>query len=717
MGLLPALAISACSGASTAPEPVDILSSDGTTLAAPPPTRREDISDELHGTLVADPWRWLEDATSAEVQQWMTDQDVYARVRMSFMGHDRRQQLHDRFTELYYIDVFSAPRRYGDRYVYSRRLADQEKTAFYWRNGLDGEEHVLIDPNSFDPELHVSVESVFVTQDGERFAYSWSINNSDEADLHVVDIDSGEQIDTVTGAKYAWPQWTPDGAGFYYTWLPPVESTTVEARPGLSEIRFHTVGTPQQEDQVIRGASNDPTTFVGPQLSRNGRWLLTSIAFGWASNDLLVRDLQAESPADVPLFEGLEATFNCDFHGDSLFILTNLDAPTYRLMRLELPLTDAPVQQQWVEVVPAQSDAVLQDFSIIGGQLALRYQVNAASRLVLASMDGADVRTVELPSIGTVGAPVGHPDDSDYFFTFQNLVTPPQIMQHSVTGADPTLWQALDVPVDPSQFVVEQRFATSADGTRVPLFVVRPANAEGPLPTLLYGYGGFDVSLFPSFRSSIYPWLEAGGSWALANLRGGGEFGSDWHEAGMLEHKQNVFDDFIAVSEHLVESGLTTPDSLAIHGGSNGGLLVGAAMVQRPDLFGAVICAVPLLDMVRFHRFGSGQTWTREYGNPDQAADFEWLYAYSPYHHVTAGTAYPPLLMMSADSDDRVDPMHARKFVAAVQAASPTPEHTLLRIERNAGHGGADLVSQAVESSVDLYSFLFATIGSGLTAR
>jgi prolyl oligopeptidase len=665
----------------------------------------------VHGVEINDPYQWLEDEDSDEVQAWMDVQDTWARGQLEAFDPAQRAALRQRFEELYYIDTLSAPRRYGPIYVYTRREAGQEKTAFYFREGADGEEQVLLDPNAFDEEQNISIENVFVTEDGARYAYTQSINASDEATLIVVDRASGNEIEELTGAKYAYPQWTLDGTGFYYTWLPPADGVSVDERPGLVEVHFHSVGTPQADDVLIRPASGDPTVFVSPYLSRNDRWLVTSISFGWASNDMLIRDLQSADPTDIPLFEGFDATFDGVFHQDSFFIRTNLDADHYRLMRLDLPMQpDVPAVDQWVEIIPESDTAVLEGVELVGGRLVLRYQENAASRMDLVSLDGSERTAIEMPGIGYIGSPVGNPDDSEFYASFQNFVTPPQIFQIDVDQGVPSLWHQIEVPIDPTPYVVEQQWATSADGqTQVPMFIVRAADQQGPGPTLLYGYGGFDVSLLPWFRSSIYPWLEAGGTYVVANIRGGGEFGSGWHEDGMLGNKQNVFDDFIAAAEHLIEQGITTTEQLGIYGGSNGGLLVGAAMTQRPDLFGAIACAVPLLDMVRFHRFGSGQTWTREYGNPDEPEAFAWIHAYSPYHRIEQGTSYPPLLMMSADSDDRVDPMHARKFVAAISYADPTSV-TLLRIERDAGHGGADRVSQAIDSSVDLYSFLLHTI-------
>ncbi|HEY3353816.1 MAG TPA: prolyl oligopeptidase family serine peptidase, partial [Polyangia bacterium] len=397
-----------------------------------------------------------------------------------------------------------------------------------------------------------------------------------------------------------------------------------------------------------------------------------------------------------------------------LYITTNEGAPNYRVFKVAAA---RPGRRYWREIVREAPDAILQDVAVVGGRLALSYLHDAASELRVATLDGKPVRRVKLPAIGTSGGIHGLQDEDDGYFAFSSFTIPQQIYKTSMRTGAVSLWAKVELPIDPSPYVVEQVFYPSRDGTRVSMFIVRRKDLrkDGQNPTLLYGYGGFNVSLTPSFAASIYPWLEAGGVWAEPNLRGGGEYGKRWHDAGRGPHKQNVFDDYLAAAEWLARSGYTSPRRLAIYGGSNGGLLVGAAMVQRPELFGAVVCAVPLLDMVRYHLFGSGRTWIPEYGTAEKPADFPVLHAYSPYHHVDAKVTYPPMLMLSADHDDRVDPLHARKFVAAVQAAGAS--EALLRIEANAGHGGADQVKKAIEKSADMYAWLLHTFGMKAARR
>lgn len=681
----------------------------------PPDARREDIVDTLFGVSVPDPYRWLEDAASPEVQTWMDAEDAWARQWLTREGADMRESLLSRFRELYYVDTVSPPYRRGERYFYSRSHADREKDVYYYRQGEDGEEIVLLDPNSMSTEeRNITIDTIFPDEEGVRFAYSMSENAADEASLVVVDISSGETLEVLEGAKYASPQWTPDGAAFYYTFLPPAGDTPVDQRPGLAEIRYHVVGTPQSDDVLIQEATGDPTIFVSPYLSRDGRWLLTYRQLGWSATEVTIRDLQSENPQPVAMVEGRDALFSVTPHEEWLYIHTNDGAPRYRLWRVPASANaDELHMDHWQPVVAEDAEAVLEGVQILNDHLVLTYLRNAASEIRIATLDGTRVRTVELPAIGYSGGFVGHPDDDTAYFSFQNFVTPTEIYRTQVSTGETSLWTRVELPIDATPYEVEQVWYPSVDGTEISMFIVRRSDAprDGSSPTLLYGYGGFNVSLLPWFRASIYPWLEAGGTYAVANLRGGGEYGEAWHQAGMLGNKQNVFDDFIAAAEYLIENGYTASDRLAISGGSNGGLLVGAAMTQRPDLFRAVVCAVPLLDMVRYHLFGSGQTWTREYGSAENEGDFSGLHTYSPYHRVQPGTAYPALLMMSADSDDRVDPMHARKFVALVREHNTAVYPVLLRIERNAGHGGADMTSQAVEYSADQFTFLMRELG------
>jgi prolyl oligopeptidase len=678
-----------------------------------PPTARLDLKETLFGVEVQDPYRWLEDEKDPAVLSWMAEQDAAARSALA--GLPARQALRRRFRELYYVDAISAPLHRGGRYFYTRRHADREKAVVYWREGAQGSERVLLDPNAISADGSTALGVWVPAWDGGTVVYALRPNNSDEATLYVRDVATGRisDVDVIEGGKYAEPCWTPAGDGFYYTWLPAEPGVAIADRPGRAEIRFHRLGVPQASDLLVYPRTGDARTFLSVDLSRDGRWLFVYVAHGWNSTDVYVRDLTSPTAAWRPLAVGRDALYLVHAWRDRFYVLTNEGAPRFRVMRAEAARPD---RGSWVEVVPEATHGVIEDLRLLGEHLVLGCLENAASRLEVRTLDGARVREIALPALGSTFGLTGNPDEDDAFFGYQSFTTAPEIHHISISTGQTSLWSAVKVPVDTAAFTVEQVWYTSRDGTRVSMFVVRrrTMRRDGSTPFLLYGYGGFSVSERPAFTTGLFPWLEAGGGFAVANLRGGGEYGEQWHRAGMRHQKQNVFDDFIAAAEYLQGNGYTRADRLAIMGGSNGGLLVGAAMVQRPELFRAVACAVPLLDMVRYHLFGSGKTWIAEYGSADDEADFHTLYAYSPYHHVRPAP-YPAVLVTTADTDDRVDPMHARKMTAALQAATTSGRPVLLRIERNAGHGGADMVKQAVELSADRYAFLMREVG--LTPR
>jgi prolyl oligopeptidase len=667
-----------------------------------PQTRREPAADVLHGVRVDDPYRWLENASRPEVQAWMDAQDRLARRELGELPG--RDAIAARAKELLYVESAGVPVKRGERLFFLRRAAGQEKAVLWVKDGA-GAERVLLDPNAWSKDGSVALGGWQPSWDGERVAYQVKPNNSDEAILHLVAVASGEvsSVDRIPGAKYASPSWTPDGAGFYYTWIPSDPAIPVDERPGYQEIRFHRLGEDPARDAVVRERTGDPTTFLGAEVSRDGTLLVVTLAHGWSSTDVWVRDLRAGADAPlVPIAVGRPHLYNVLPHGGRLYVHTNDGAPRWRVIAID-PARPAP--EHWSELVP-EAAATLQDVDLVGGHLALSYLERAVSRMELRTLAGAPARSVPLPALGIASRLSGEVDQDEAFFSFESFTIPREIHRISIASGATSSWFRLDVPVDPSRYEIEQVMFPSRDGTPVSMFIVhaKGVKRDGSSPTLLYGYGGFQVAMTPAFRASIYPWLERGGVWALANLRGGSEYGEEWHRGGMRERKQNTFDDFIAAAEHLVREGWTSPQRLAIQGGSNGGLLVGAALTQRPELFRVVLCEVPLLDMVRYHRFGSGRTWIEEYGSADDPALFPAIHAYSPYHRVKDGTAYPATLLLSADADDRVDPLHARKFAAALQHATRGGP-VLLRIERNAGHGGADLLRSEVEKIADRYAF------------
>jgi prolyl oligopeptidase len=668
-----------------------------------PEARRVDQVDDLHGVQVADPYRWLEDGKSEEVKKWVDAEDALARAYLGKLP--RRDAIAARFKELLYVESEGTPRRLGNRLFYPRRDAGKEKTAVYWREGRSGPEKVLLDPNEWSTDGSASLGVWSPSWDGKRVAYTVKANNSDESTLYVMDVATGKKsaIDVIEGTRYASPSWTASGDGFYYTFIPPKDSVPTADRPGFQEIRFHRLGADPGKDPVVHERTGDPRTFLEASLSRNGRWLLLTTQHGWTRYDVHFMDLRAAKPTWQPLAVGQDAVYEVEVDGDHFFVKTNEGASKYRVFKVDAL---HPARDRWLEVVAERGDATLEWFGIVGHRLVLGYLKDVVSQAELRDEDGKLVRALETPTLGTLSGVSGNADDDLFYYQFQSFIYPTEIFETSVQTGKTSTFYKLKVPVDASRYVVQQIFATSQDGTRVPFFVVHAKDLvkDGKSPTIVHAYGGFQVANPPYFATSIFPWLEQGGIWVLANLRGGSEYGEEWHRHGMRHEKQNVFDDYFAVAEELVKQGFTQPGKLAALGGSNGGLLVGAAITQRPDLFRVALCGVPLLDMVRYHLFGSGKTWIEEYGSADDAEDFKALYAYSPYHHVTQGRKYPATLILSADSDDRVDPMHARKFAAELQWAS-SDGPVLLRVEKHSGHGGADLVKANVEKLADEYAF------------
>jgi prolyl oligopeptidase len=693
-----------------------------------PATRRGDDADVLHGVTVADPYRWLEDASNPDVQAWMAQQDGLARAALAKLP--ARDALARRFRELYYIDSFGVPEHKGKRWFFTRKHADKEKGVSYYRDARDGADHVLVDPNTLSEDGSVTLRGLSPSDDGRYVAYRLSRNNADSAILHVRDLATGKDLpDTIDDARYAAASWTPDSKGFYYTWIPKDASIPRADLPGYQEIRYHALGTDSTKDPVLVPALHDATKFLGVDLSFDGRWLFVTVSHGWRSTDVWYKDLKAR-PGDAkrrpqvvpdegapfaaagfaPLVVGQDHHYAVTAWKDVFYIATDEGAPRFRLFSVA---GTQPARARWKEILPERADATLGNVQVVGGRLALAWTRNAHSELEIRGLDGRPVRTIELPGLGATTAIVGRPDEDELYFDFSSYLGPTQVFSASVKSGKTTLWQAAKVPLDASKIVVEQVWYPSKDGTRVSMFLIHQKDWQktGANPTYLWGYGGFDVNITPGWNPAMAVFVEHGGVVAVTNLRGGGEYGEDWHKAGMLERKQNVFDDFIGAAEYLIAEKITQPAKLAIEGRSNGGLLVGATMTQRPELFKAVVCGVPLLDMIRYHLFGSGKTWAEEYGTSADEKLFPAILAYSPYQNVKAGTRYPALLMLSVDSDDRVDPLHARKFVAAIQWATASDAPVLLRIEKNAGHTGADLNAQAVENRADTFAFLFDQLG------
>jgi prolyl oligopeptidase len=701
----PAVAVpsaSAAPGASAAPAPKPRY--------AYPPTPASDLVELTHGVEVRDPYRWLEDGASEDVKHWAKAENAFARAWLDRLPE--RDALRKRFRELYDVERVWPPLKRGERYFWSQKDVGREKEVLYVRTGKLGEKKVLLDPNTWSEDGSVSLGGYSVSYDGKLVAYQVKKNNSDEAVLEIVEVSSGKKRpDVIDGAKYTYAvAWNRDGSGFYYVKVPPLgPSVSVANRPGAASIRFHKLGTDPNTDPLVHGPTGDPKTFQAVDASRDGRFLIATVQHGWVSSDVYFQDLVKKRGEWQTLVAGTGDLYDVRAYGGKFYALTNRGAPRFKLYQIDP--ARASDTATWTEIVPERADTTIDHFTLVGRRLSLVTIRDVVERLEVRDLDGKLAYDVALPEPGSVSALIGNEDEDEAYFRSESFSKPAIVSEISVRSGKTTLVYETHVPVDASRYVSEQRFAISKDGTKVPYFLLRDRERplDGSAPALLYGYGGFSVSLTPTFSTTAFPWLEHGGVFAIANLRGGAEYGEDWHRAGMRHEKQHVFDDFVAVAEALIAQKATRADRLVIRGDSNGGLLVGAAMTERPDLFKVVLCGVPLLDMLRYHLFGSGQTWIEEYGSPDDAADFKTLYAYSPYHHVEPGVAYPSTLLFSADSDDRVDPMHARKFAALLQARS-TGGPVLLRIQEHAGHGGADKIQALVEERADAYAFALSEV-------
>jgi len=693
--------------------------------AAPPKAQPKPIVDIYHGTKVVDNYRWLEDGNSPETQKWVADEMAYTRALLDPLPG--RDAIHKRLTELLSIGSITAPAIAGKHYFYTKREGMQNQPVLYVRDGMNGPDRILVDANQLAADGTVALDWFQPSDNGKYVAYGTSQSGSEMSTLYIVETKSGTILpDTIERTRAASIAWVHDNSGFYYTRYPKKGDVPAGQEMYNRHVFFHDLGTDPETDDLIFGEGRDPEDWPSVFLSNDGRWLLIHVSQGWTKSELFLMDTHGKNPPSR-LTTGKDFNYGAEVFDGKVYITTNEDAPRYRLFVTDAGNFD---REAWKEIIP-QSDAVLQNVSVYAGKLFVQYEQNATSQLKLFDLEGKKISDISLPSIGTVFGTGGKWNHDEAFFGFHSFTVPPSIYLLDLkptTVKTPGLeanaafisaqWTKVDAPsIDPSAYEVAQQWYKSKDGTRVPMFVVHKKGLEknGRNPTLLTAYGGFNISLTPSFSRTAYLWMEHGGIFAVANLRGGAEFGEDWHRAGMLDKKQNVFDDMIAAAEHLISEKYTDKNHLAIQGGSNGGLLMGAMMTQRPDLFRAVVCQVPLLDMLRYQNFQIAKLWIPEYGTADNAGQFKWLYAYSPYQHVKAGVEYPAILFMTGDFDTRVDPMHAKKMAALMQAeaknGSSKTRPILLRIESKAGHGAGKPVTKQIEEFTDVYSFLFSQLG------
>ena len=672
----------------------------GVTVPSPPHTEAHDVVDTLHGVAVADPYRWLEDQEAPATRAWIEEQNAYTdMVLHQLPGRDELRSIAGTVLER---DAIGLPYERGGRYFYRKRRADEDLDVIYVRDGADGHERALIDPHPMSADHTVSVELLELSMDGSLVVYAVRDGGVDEVSIRIRDVETHEDLaDVLPAARYGNVSLTPDKRGFYYERYGDVPP----------RVMYHAIGSTPADDRVLFGEGYERHHTPVTLLSDDGRWLLVHIIEGSSGpTEIHVKDLERDTPFVTAIADGVSESW-AEFAGDWLVITTNLDAPNKRVVLAD---PAKPTAEHWQEIIAERDDVVVQDARGRGGKLAVSYLQDVQPRVAIHDLDGTHLRDIGFDTIGSVGGGAGRWKSMEAFFTFESFHVPSTIYRHDIETGDQSVWASLDAPVDASAYAVDQLWYRSADGTRVPMFVVRASDAprDGTNPTLLTGYGGFNLSRTPAFSPMVVTWLEAGGVFALANMRGGGEFGEAWHQAGMLEQKQNVFDDFIAAAEHLVAEGYTAPAHLAIRGGSNGGLLVGAVSNQRPDLFGAVVCTYPLLDMVRYHKFLVASFWVPEYGSSDDPDQFAYIRAYSPYHNVIDGGQYPATLYLSGDGDTRVAPLHARKMTALMQATNGSHNPILLRYHTDAGHSGGQPVSQQIDQMVDEVSFMMWQVGT-----
>ena len=678
--------------------------------------------DDYHGTQIADPYRWLENPDSAESRDWIEAQN---KLTMGFLAEiPARDRLKVRLTKLWNYEKYGIPFKQGDdredeakngstqRYFYFKNDGLQNQSVLYTLKALTDKPTVLLDPNTLSADGTVALGGLSVSENGKLLAYGLSTSGSDWQTWKVRDVETGKDLpDEINWVKFSGASWSHDHTGFFYSrYDEPNSKTQLEAVNYFQKLYYHRLGSSQSDDVLIYDRPDHKEWGFSGGVTEDGRYLLISVWLGTDPRNLVFyKDLTVPNAPVVELINTFEAEYSLvDNDGSTFWFRTDLNAPRGRVIAIDL---GNPAKQQWQEII-LESAETLQGVGLLNNQFVASYLKDARSQIRLYDLQGQRVREVELPGIGSAGGFGGKRYDTETFYSFTSFTTPPTIYRYNLITGESTPFRQPTVDFKPQDYEIRQVFYPSKDGTPVPMFIVhkKGLKLDGNNPTYLYGYGGFGVSLTPSFSVSLLTWMELGGVYAVPNLRGGGEYGEDWHQAGMKLKKQTVFDDFIAAAEWLIANKYTSSPKLAIGGGSNGGLLVGACMTQRPELFGAALPAVGVLDMLRFHKFTIGWAWISEYGSPDNPEEFKALHAYSPLHNLQPGTAYPATLITTADHDDRVVPAHSFKFAAALQAAHEGTAPVLIRIETKAGHGAGKPTTKVIEEASDRWAFLVETL-------
>ncbi|MEK6540670.1 MAG: prolyl oligopeptidase family serine peptidase [Pseudomonadota bacterium] len=679
-------------------------------------TRRVDVVDPQFGVDVADPYRWLENdvRTDSDVAAWVAAQNAATGAYLATLPG--RSALAARMTALYRYDRIGLPTRAGNRYFYTRNNGQQNQSLLFVRDGLAGEGRALIDPNGWAADGATALAEWEPDPQGVRLLYAVQDGGTDWRIVRVMDVASGQMLDDeLRWVKFSGFSWTADGSGFYYSRFPaPATGATFQSLNTDQAVWFHRIGSAQSEDALVYATPDHATWNHIAEVTDDGRYLLVTSSEGTDDrHEIHLIDLRRPNAVPITIVAGLENKWELVGNdGSRLFFLTDKGAPRGRIMALDAVRRIAPV------AIVAEREATLQSAQRVGGRIILSYLGDASSQAELVDLRGRPVSRLTLGTIGTASGFDGDAGNSETFYAFTSYATPTTIYRLDTASGQSSVFARPEVAFDPADYSVEQRFYTSRDGTRVPMFIVMKHGVDrsSGSPTLLYGYGGFALAQTPSFSPARMAWLDAGGVFVVANLRGGSEYGAAWHDAGRLLNKQNVFDDFIAAGEYLIAQGITGRGQLAVEGGSNGGLLVGAVVNQRPDLFAAALPRVGVMDMLRFDRFTAGRYWVDDYGHPDREADFRNLYAYSPYHNIASGRDYPAIMVTTADTDDRVVPGHSFKYAAALQAAAIGARPHLIRIETRAGHGSGKPVDKIIAEYADIYAFVARWTGLDVEA-
>ncbi len=673
-----------------------------------PYTPKSDVTDSYFGTVVADPYRWLEYDTAANVKSWVEAENKTTFDYLAKIPY--REKIKNRLTQIYNYERYGIPTRAGDYYFFTKNDGLQNQAVIYIQRGYEGTPEVFIDPNTMLKDGTAAVNLLGSSKDNQYMAYSVAIAGSDWQEIHVMEIKSRKVLqDKLEWVKFSGAAWKQDG--FYYSrYDAPKDAKLYSAKNEFHKVYYHKLGTPQSQDTLVYEDPSNANRYFTAETTEDERFLIINIAKGTSGNEIRVKNLFSKESEFVTIFPGFDANAEVlNNIGDELMLMTDLHASNQRIVMVN---PDQPEEEHWRPIIP-ESENLIKSASTAGKKLLVTYLVNAVSRCYRYSLEGQLEQEIELPGLGSVSGLSGKLDDATVFYSYASFNFPPSIFRYDITEGKSTLWKKSNIKFSPDDYEVKQLFFTSKDGTKVPMFVVhqKGITLNRKNPTLLYGYGGFNISQTPSFSPSRMFWLQNGGVLAVVNLRGGGEFGDNWHKAGMLGQKQNVFDDFIGAAKYLSEQEYTSSDLIAIQGGSNGGLLVGACMTQEPGWFKVAIPQVGVMDMLRFHKFTVGWGWVVEYGSSDDREGFTNLYRYSPLHNIKDGVDYPATMITTADHDDRVVPAHSFKFAATLQEKTKGTNPALIRIDVRAGHGAGKPTSKVIEEQADIYSFIFYNMG------